>query len=395
MPTENKDEYSEIENEVENVLRELSNLEVQFEDVLKPRIKTGQGAVDTNYLVAVRRFQNGMRVSLLNGADMGNKETFEKGLEFYVGALTILKANSDIGEIQQLNNELIQTLIKIITRGNPSAGEYDPYGPFFLVRSCQQLATIYELSNEFELALKFRDRAANFLRGLKREFELIKKVIDAILCKKMPLVEETLKRFEIAHTKQIATLFYEAYTQIDFQRLQSAKNLLETLAAQRSLSMTQAVSLIQKLLEAIQEKIPGRKDAEALSQVIKLPAPSQSLNLSDGVVDELRTMLKEGIQQLRSTRTEAGGEAQPVDTTSIVAEVKKIISEEIKTVSSEIVSQILNKLPVGLPTSGPRAHSGGAITDDVPDIKVVAAAPGEKVERPKLDDMLDSIIVSD
>ena len=276
MPPEDKDELTEVESEVENVLKELSSLEVQFEEVLKPRIKLGQGAVDTNYLVAVRRFQNGMRVSLLNGAELGNKETFEKGLEFYIGALTILKANSDVGEIQQLNNEFIQTLLKIITKGDPTADEYGPYGPYYLLKSCQQLAMVYEMSNEFEMALKFRDRAASFLRGVKREIELIKKVVDAILCGKIPVVEETLKLFEVRHARQIAELFYQAHKNLDFQRLQSAKNLLETLAAQRNISITQAINLIQKLVESIQMRMPGAADAETLGQVIKLPAPSQS-----------------------------------------------------------------------------------------------------------------------
>ncbi|HUY00254.1 MAG TPA: hypothetical protein VMV49_11905 [Candidatus Deferrimicrobium sp.] len=56
-------------------------------------------AIDTNYLIAVRRFQNGVRVSLLNGAETGNKQTFLEGFKFYEGAITLLRANEDTAEV--------------------------------------------------------------------------------------------------------------------------------------------------------------------------------------------------------------------------------------------------------------------------------------------------------
>ena len=118
------------------------------------------------------------------------------------------------------------------------------------------------------------------------------------------------------------------------------------------------------------------------------------MHLSDDIITELRTVLKEGIQQLKSTRPEGALETPVIDAGAIISEIKSAISEEIKTISSEIVSQIVNKLPVGLP-SGARARSGGVISDDVPEIRIAAGAAGERAPRPKLDDMLDSIIVSE
>ena len=393
MPLEDDNEVEKLESEVENVLQELSNLEVQFEDVLKPRLSTSApGAVDANYLVAVRRFQNGMRVSLLNGTETGNKQTFLEGFKFYVGALTILRANNDVGEIQQLNNELIQTLVKIIGKANPNADEFAPYGPFFLHKSCQHLATIYELSNEFELALKFHDRAANFSKGLVRELELLQKAMNALLCNKTVVAQETLQALGIKHIQRMGTLFFQGFTTNDIQKIQSAQNLLETLAAQRNLQITSILNLIEKVIGIIEEKTqvrpaPGRR-------AIAVPAPSQSVHLSDDIITELRTVLKEGIQQLKSTRSEGALETPVIDAGAIISEIKNAISEEIKTISSEIVSQIVNKLPVGLP-SGARARSGGVISDDVPEIRIAAGAAGERAPRPKLDDMLDSIIVSE
>ncbi|NVM52505.1 MAG: hypothetical protein HWN66_02295 [Candidatus Helarchaeota archaeon] len=395
MPAEDDDEVSKLENEVENVLHELSNLEVQFEDVLKPRLRSSApGAIDTNYLVAVRRFQNGMRVSLLKGAKTGDKQIFQEGFKFYAGALTILRANSDIGEIQQLNNELIQTLIKIIAKGHPTGEEFAPYGPFFLLKSCQHLATIYEISDEFDLAMRFHDRAASFSKGITRELELLQKMLNALLCNKMSIVQETLGLLEIKHIRQMGSLFFQGFTKNDLQRIENAQNLLETLGAQRNIPIKPILNLIEKIVQIVQQQSRVEIEPDLASQVIKLPVPSQSVHLSDNIITELRTVLKEGIQQLRSSQPQSTQEAPVIDTNTIISEIKNVISEEIKTISSEIVSQIVNKLPVGLP-SGARARSGGAISDDVPDIKIVAAAPGERAPRPKLDDMLDSIIVSE
>ncbi|MHA1359990.1 MAG: hypothetical protein ACTSRC_17875 [Candidatus Helarchaeota archaeon] len=392
MPHKDEDEVSQLESEVENVLQELSSLEIKFEDVLKPKISTGaRGAIDANYLVAVRRFQNGMRVSLMNGAETGNKETFDQGIEFYNGALTILKANSDYGEIQQLNNELIQTLVKIITKANSTADESAPYGPYFLFKSCQKLASVYETTNEYELAMKFHDRAATFSRGLVRELELLQKLLDALLSDKISLVQQTIDALQIKHVRGMGALFLQGYTKKNLTKVESAQNFLETLAAQRNLS----IDTVQALIEKLVQKIRGVLEPQPSIQATQVPAPSQSMHLSDNIIGELRNVLTEGIQQLKSAQGGGAGEKPVIDTSSIISEIKNVISEEIKTISSEIVTQIVNKLPVGLP-SGPRAHSGGAISDDVPDIKIAAGpATGERQPRPKLDDMLDSIIVSE
>ena len=127
------DEVTKLENEIEGLLGELTNLELQFEDLLKPKISVErQRQVDTNYLMAVRRFQNGMRLSLMNGAETGNPKTFLEGFKFYEGALTLLKASGNSDDIQQCINELIQTLLKIVARANPNVEKEAPYGPFFL-----------------------------------------------------------------------------------------------------------------------------------------------------------------------------------------------------------------------------------------------------------------------
>ena len=391
MSKEGEDDISELENEIEDVLHELSNLELEFTEVLKPKLTSGaHGATDTSYLVAARRFQNGMRVSLLNGAETGNKQTFLEGFKFYEGALTVLKANADTGEMEQIVQELVQTLLKIISNAKPDAEEDAPYGPFFLHKSCQYLANIYESSKDYKMAMKFHDRAANLSKGLVRELELLQKVIDALLSNEIQIAEQTINSLTIKHINRMGTLFYEGFTGTNLEKIQNAQKLLETLSAQRNLSINQILSLIEKLSEVIQPKL----QVDTKDQVIRIPAPSESVHLSDNVIGELRTILKDGIQQLKSTKTGETQDTPVLDTGAIVSEIKNVISAEIKSISSEIVSQIINKLPVGLP-SAPRAHSGGAISDNAPEIRVVGPAAGERAPRPKLSDMLDSIIVSE
>jgi len=394
MPEKDGDEFSKLEDEIEDVLHELSNLELQFTDILKPKLKTdAAGAVDTNYLVAVRRFQNGMRVSLLNGAETGNKQTFLEGFKFYEGAITLLRANADTAEIQQCIRELVELLLKIIAKAKPNAEEDAPYGPFFLYKSCQYLANIYESSNDFELAMKFHDRAASFSKGLVRELEILQKLVDALLCNNLSLAQSTLNLIQIKHVQNMGTLFYEGFTENNLQKIQNAQKLLETLGAQRNLSITQIINLIDKLIETVQPKL--RVHTESMGQVIQIPAPEQSVHLSDNIISELRTILKDGITQLKSTRPGTAAETPVFDSGAILSEIKNVISAEIKSISSEIVSQIVNKLPVGLPSAA-RPHSGGAISDDAPEIRVVGpGAGGDKSPRPKLDDMLGSIIVSE
>ena len=131
-----------------------------------------------------------------------------------------------------------------------------------------------------------------------------------------------------------------------------------------------------------------------------LGALNEVAPLSNEKVEAIETSLSNGIQQLQ--------EAHPnikipivakIDTDSLVSEIKKVISseisKEIKSLSDEIVSKILNNIPRG-PMISSRPRSTGVISDDgIPDIEIVEGKPGERPSRPKLDDMINSIIVSE
>lgn len=228
-----------------------------------------------------------------------------------------------------------------------------------------------------------------------KELELIQKLMDALLSNQQVVVREALDSIEIKHIKKMGSLIIDGFAENDQKKIMSAQNLLESLGAQRNLSITQILTLIGKVNSQIEYKIKGPSVAEPARGAISVPAPAQSLHLSGNIIQELRTVLKDGLQQLKSASPGASTVAPAIDTSAIVSEIKSVISKEIKSISSEIVSQIINKLPVGLPSQS-RARSGGSISDDVPEIRITAAAAGgEREARPKLDDMLDSIIVSE
>lgn len=387
-----KDDLTQLESEIENVLSELSSLEVEFTQILQQPQIGSSTTVDTNYLVAVRRFQNGMRVSIRNGAETGNKQTFLEGFKFYEAALTLLKASGDMAEIQNLIHELVQLLYKVLEKANP-VSEDGPYGTFFLRKSCQYIANIYESSKDFQTALQYHDRAANLSRGLDRELEFLQKIIDALLSNDPSTAQATVNLLKIKHVQRMASLLISGFKEKKEQYVQSARGLLETLAAQRGLSVSQILSLIEALSQHLHPK-PTAKPAAA-SPVTKVAAPSKPIHLSQDVIGELRNVLKEGIQQLKGSQPGGVANAPIIDTGAIVSEIKNYISGEIKAISSEIANQIMNKMPVGLPSAS-RPHSGGTISDDAPLVQAVGpAGPEDRQKRPKLDDMLDSIIVSE
>ncbi len=83
--------------------------------------------------------------------------------------------------------------------------------------------------------------------------------------------------------------------------------------------------------------------------------------------------------------------------TEITKAISSEISKEIKSLSDSIVSRILSNISLGAVASAPvpLRSSSNISDDDVPDIEIVESEPQERPSRPKLDDMIDSIIVSE
>ena len=151
----------------------------------------------------------------------------------------------------------------------------------------------------------------------------------------------------------------------------------------------------------------GLKQLTALRQITVIngtPSLFGDLPLAmvraSGQLESIKESLAKGIQRIQAAHPNIQVPvAAQIDTNEIVSELKQTISQEIskeiKNLSQDIVSKILSNLPTGTVSSTP-LRSAGQISDiGTPSIEIVEGAPREKPKRPKLDDMLDSIIVSE
>ena len=128
-------DLSSLEGVVQNALTELTDLENNLLNVISPSAGS-QADKDSNYLLAVRRLQNAMKVALLDGARKKDLKTFEEGFNFYNNALEIITATGIQSEIDQVMSEFAQTLIKIITKPeNIKNPEFKP----FAFKACKNL----------------------------------------------------------------------------------------------------------------------------------------------------------------------------------------------------------------------------------------------------------------
>ena len=394
MPENEKkvdDELSNLENAVETALGELSELDDKFADIVKST--SDLSGKEGKMLLAARRLQNSMTVMIYVGAKKRDLETFNEGFNFYNNAIAMLASSGNRAEIDQTKNEFAQVLLKVLTLSD--AEEDEEFRPF-LAKACQMLAEIYDSFKMYDTGLQFHIQAGNLLADnpIQNEFEYLKVLFAYILLGQEDNAKNISEGLNIKHIKSMASEVIEGLANKNIDIFDKVRNKIEVLGAQRRLDTANILSLLGKiktsLLEMTKTPIPTA-----------IEIPDETVPLSQDKVNEIQISLSQGIQQLQEKYPNIQIPiSATIDTTSIISELKDVISseisKEIKSLSSEIVSKILSNLPSGGIASAPRARSGGAISDDaIPDIEVVAGAPGEKPKRPKLDDMLDSIIVSE
>ncbi len=191
----------------------------------------------------------------------------------------------------------------------------------------------------------------------------------------------------------MANELIRAVDQIKPELVVQVQNKIEVLAAQRRLSAKNIIFL----LDLIKKKLEKPIDA---SSVELIQIPTKATPLSEEKVSAIKESLTKGIQLLQTAHPNVRIPVNAqIDTSEIISELKEVISseisKEIKSLSTEIVSKILSSLPRGGGMAS-RPRSAGTISDeDMPEIEIIEGGPREKPKRPKLDDMLDSVIVSE
>ncbi len=390
-------ELNSLESLVKGALTELTDLESNILNVIKPSAGT-KANQENNYLMAVRRFQNAMKVAILDGANKRDLKTFEEGFNFYKNALDIMTSVGNQDEIDRTKSEFAQLLFKILTKTeNSKDNSFIP----FATKACMVLAEIYDSTRQFNTSLKFHNRTGDLLTDnpLVADIEYFQAYLNALLVKDIKAAEQIGGKMKLKLVQAMSSELIQAYNSKSIECIEKVKTKMGVLGAQRSLDTNN----INFLLDAMKEEIEPPKLAR--SQAVKVP--KGSVPLSSEKVTEIKSSLTKGIQQLQAAHpniTVPPSSTIPmvtakIDTKDIVNEIRNLISteisKEIKSLSNDIVTRILSSIPSG-GVAAPQARSGGPIVDDkAPSIQVVEGGPREKPKRPKLDDMLDSVIVSE
>ena len=389
-------ELSSLESLVKGALTELTDLEGNLLNLIGPSSGAEQNYQDSNLFMAVRRFQNAMKVAIFDGANKRDFSLFEEAFNFYENALELISSTGDLGEIDQHKSEFAQSLQKIANLGEQT--DEETIFPF-LIKAYQGLGEIYDSFEQYNTGLLNHGRAANLLIKdpqliIQANFEYFQAILGYLLINENEKAQKLSTRLNVKHITLLAESLFPSLNEKNFDSINKIKSRVEVLGAQRRID----VSNIRYLLDKVKEKLIA---PSAPSAIETLEVPSEAMPLSSDRMTAIKASLSKGIQHLQEAHPNIQVPIAQIDTSSIVSELKEAISseisKEIKALSNDIVSKILGKLPGGS-ISSPRPMSAGYISEDyVPDIDVVAGglAPGEKPKRPKLDDMLDSIIVSE
>jgi len=389
-------ELSSLENLVKGALTELTDLEGNLLNLIGPTSGAEQNYQDSNLFMAVRRFQNAMKVAVYDGTNKRDLSLFEEAFNFYNNALELITSTGDLGEIDQHKSEFAQALQKIANLGEQTNEE--AISPF-LIKAYQGLAEIYDSFEQYNTGLFYHGRAANLLIKdpqliIHANFEYFQAILGYLLINENEKAQKLSSRLNAKHISLMANNLFPSLNEKKPEGINKIKGRVEALGAQRRIN----ISNVRTLLDKVKQKLLGPMTPSAIET---LEVPSDAMHLSSERMNAIKTSLSKGIQHLQEAHPNIQVPVAQIDTSSIVSELKEAISseisKEIKSLSNDIVSKILGKLPTGS-ISSPALRSAGPISEtDIPDIDVVAGglAPGEKPKRPKLDDMLNSIIVSE
>ncbi len=397
-PSENgaDQELSSLENLVKGALTELTDLEGNLLDIIGPSSGAEQNYQDSNLFMAVRRFQNAMKVAVFDGTNKRDMRLFEEAFNFYNNALELISSTGDLGETDQHKSEFAQALQNITNLGEQTNDE--TIYPF-LIKAYQGLAEIYDSFEQYNAGLFYHGRAANLLIKdpqliVHANFEYFQAILGYVLINENEKAQKLSSRLNVKHISLMANSIFPSLNEKKPEGIDKVKGRVEALGAQRRIN----VSNVRILLDKVKHKLLG---PIAPSTIESLEVPSESMPLSSDRMNAIKASLSKGIHHLQEAHPNIQVPVAQIDTSSIVSELKEAISseisKEIKSLSNDIVSKILGKLPTGS-ISSPTLRSAGPISEtDIPDIDVIAGglAPGEKPKRPKLDEMLDSIIVSE
>ncbi|NVM52159.1 MAG: hypothetical protein HWN66_00560 [Candidatus Helarchaeota archaeon] len=391
-------ELDEIEKAAGNLLEELAQLESLPDST----------STQDNYLNIIKEMQNQMKETILKGIRLNDRDVFLKGLEFYKKNYTILSTIGDRRVCEDYQHEMIQILTDLIVHFKKEIN--NPLRRYFIIISLQFIAKIYEDAQNFSRAIEIRLTVSNLLKSWAGALEYSAIVLDYLLNDEIARAQEFLKQFVLLESKiyllniniieqsiQSKRLFYlkefsEAVITGTSKDLpiffEDAKEYLDKL----DLSDNFELKRIYTLFSIYMKKIGQAPLVEEVLEEIPIESPTTEPSETQ-LLTSIKKVVLESIKSQQIPKTKPSS-APVINTSAIMTELKEFISNSIKTLSQEIISNV-SKYTLAVPQTQ-RPRSSHILDDNIPEISVVSpTASGEKPQRPKLADVLDSIIVSE
>jgi hypothetical protein len=396
-PQRNKyEELDEIEKEAGNLLKELD----QLEKLPNPTLTR------TNYLALIQQIQTQMKDAILQGIQQNDREKFLTGLKYYEKNYEILSSIGDKKVCEDYQQEMIQILTDLMVHFKQEIT--NPFRRYFILISLQFIAKIYEDAQDYLHAIEIHLTNGKLLNSWATAIEYAAIVLDYLFLDDIQKATDQLPQFD-----SIESNIYLVNTDVIEQSLQShraiklkefCENLITAVTKDLPIFLQDSEELLKSLdisnnfaFDRLSILLPLYKikleSKTAIAPPVSLETSQDALNPETQFLTKIKKVVLESLGAAQPGPSAASTEGK-IDTSSLLTDLKKFISDSIKSMSQEIVANV-SKFTVTASSSTP-SRSSQLSDSNVPEIKIANPTDAdEKPKRPKLSDVIGSIIVSE
>jgi hypothetical protein len=435
-----------LQKEVDRILDYLNKLSSHFDLYQHRPAELREVSVQSYYTMVARGVQNQSVGKLKNGFETGDPETFLDGVRKFEEAAKIL----DLGienpeESSAFYQEMINLFLRFIKDSSDSVGRFEPKGLFFKLKSLEAVAEVLEnVMNDFAKAAGYRNQAAMYEKRWKKLLQFIYIIFDLVMSGNFDMADDFLKQFDadsvreeieslaIENDKLTKEQYLEALDAFKAlaaviigavqKRTQESVNvIIDKINDLRSRGIPITLVTLQKFTQKLANSlgfadvVTFKSDDEVSLEQLKPPMPPEQVTAGPAILppvsQEVQDQLKQSMgaevekvieraQAVQDAETRTGS---PVDINlNSLDAIKKAISDGMSGLANEIVGQLSSKLGgmsfgggSGVAMGGPMRNLDGP-AGGPPQIQSMGRVkPSERPQRPKLSEMLDSVVVED
>jgi hypothetical protein len=445
MP-EKEDMQKGLQKEVDRILDYLNKLSSHYDLYQHRPDELRDVSVQSYYTMVARKVQNQAVSKLKTGFETGDPETFLDGVRKFEEAAKIL----DLGienpeESAAFYQEMINLFLKFIKDSSDSVGRFEPKGLFFKLKSFEAVAEVLEnVMSDFSKAAGYRNQAATYEKRWKKTLQFIYIIFDLVLAGNFEGANTFLEQFDNDGLRQeIASLAVETDDEAQKQYLEaldafkslgaviiganekrtqdSVNVIIDKINELRSRGIPITLVTLQKFTQKLATSlgftdiVQFKSDDEVSLEQLKPPMPPKeagaraqagvqppvSKDISAQITENMGPEMQKVVERAQAVH-DAGGAAVDLNGSSVDA-IRKAITDGMSGLANEIVSQLSSKLG-GMSFGG--GGGGGGMSGPMrnldgpgggpPQIQSLGnVKPTERPQRPKLSEMLDSVIVED